>query len=62
MCIMQTATIIGTLVARFKVELADRMGGYEGVLERQTIAFTLAVDEGLWIRFIPRHGWKVGTK
>ncbi len=51
------ATILGTLLGRFSVALAPRMGGYEGVLERQTIAFTLAVDGGLWLNFRPRPGW-----
>ena len=54
---MQAATIVGTLLGRFTVEFADRMDGYDGVLERQTIAFTLAVDEGLTLRFVPRGGW-----
>jgi hypothetical protein len=33
------------------------MGGFSALLERQTIAFTLAVDDGLWINFKPRPGW-----
>ena len=53
-CHVQAATIIATIFGRFTIELAPRMGGFGGVLERQTIAFTLAVDDGLWIRFIPR--------
>ena len=56
---MQAATIVGTLLGRFTVELADRMEGYNGVLKRQTIAFTLAVDEGLWLKFVPRRGWDI---
>ena len=55
---VQAATIVGTLMGRFTVELADRMDGYDGVLDRQTIAFTLAVDEGLWLRFVPRRSAK----
>ncbi len=53
----QVATILGTLMGRFTVELAPCMGGFAGVLDRQTIAFTLAVDDGLWINFKPRPGW-----
>lgn len=56
MC-LQVATILGTLIGRFTVELSPRMDGYKGLLERQTIAFTLAVDDGLWINFKPRPGW-----
>jgi len=55
---VQAATIVGTLLGRFTVELADRMDGYGGVLDRQTIAFTLAVDEGLWLKFFPRRSTK----
>lgn len=54
---MQVATILGTVMGRFTLELSPRMGGYSGLLERQTIAFTLAVDDGLWIKFKPRPGW-----
>ena len=54
--LVQAATIIGTLLGRFTVELATRMGGHEGVLERQIVAFTLAVDDGLWLKFVPRTG------
>ncbi|CAL5222082.1 g4389 [Coccomyxa viridis] len=57
LAMMEAATIIGTLLGRFTVHLASRMGGYEGVTERQTVAFTLAVDDGLWMRFTPRNGW-----
>ena len=53
----QVAAIIGTLMGRFSVALSPRMGGFAGVLERQTIAFTLAVDGGLWVNFSPREGW-----
>ena len=53
----QVATILGTLLGRFSVALSPRMGGYAGLLERQTIAFTLAVDGGLWLSFQSRPGW-----
>ncbi|EIE23073.1 cytochrome P450 [Coccomyxa subellipsoidea C-169] len=57
LAMMEVATILGTLIGRFTVELSPRMDGYKGLLERQTIAFTLAVDDGLWINFKPRLGW-----
>lgn len=46
--------MLATICGRFRLKLAEQMGGMEGVLERQISSFTLAVDGGLHIHFHDR--------
>ncbi|CAK0783590.1 hypothetical protein CVIRNUC_006789 [Coccomyxa viridis] len=52
---MNTTTTVAMLLARFKFQLADKMGGKEGVLKSQSVALsTLQPEGGLWAHCIPR--------
>ncbi len=50
----QVPTILATVLGRFEVDLADQMGGYEGMLARQINAFTLSLKGGCHLKFRPR--------
>ncbi|BDA43361.1 Cytochrome P450 4e2 [Coccomyxa sp. Obi] len=51
---MEVPTILATVLGRFEVELADQMGGYEGMLARQINAFTLSLKGGCHLKFRAR--------
>ena len=51
---LQVPAILAMVLGRFKVSLAERMGGYQGILERQVNAFTLSLRGGCWLRFDAR--------
>ena len=48
------------VLGRFEVELAEQMGGYEGLLARQINAFTLSLKGGCHLRY--KSCKLVGTK
>ena len=50
----QVQTMLAGICSRFRVELAECMGGEAGVLERQISSFTLSVDGGLHMHFHDR--------
>jgi hypothetical protein len=50
----QVPTILAMVLGRFEVELAEQMGGYEGLLARQINAFTLSLKGGCHLRFRSR--------
>ena len=52
--LVQVPAILAMVISRFSVTLAERMGGYQGILERQTNAFTLSLKGGCWLKFAPR--------
>ena len=52
--LVQVSVILAMVVAKFNVTLAERMGGYQGILERQTNAFTLSLKDGCWLKFAAR--------
>lgn len=51
------------VLGRFEVELAEQMGGYEGLLARQINAFTLSLKGGCHLRFRSRASlqYKINT-
>eukprot|EP00884_Botryococcus_braunii_P017510 jgi/Botrbrau1/4442/Bobra.0348s0030.1 len=51
--ITMSATL-ATLLGRFTLRLADRMGGCEGILKAEVMATTLRIDNGLWMHCTPR--------
>ena len=51
---MQIPTVLAMVLGRFRVTLAERMGGYEGVISRQLNAFTLSLNGGCWLTFAER--------
>ena len=50
----QVQTMLAGICGRFRVELAECMGGEAGVLDRQISNFTLSVDGGLFMHFHDR--------
>lgn len=48
---LQVPAILAMVLGRFRVSLAEHMGGYQGILEGQLNAFTLSLKGGCWLRF-----------
>lgn len=51
---MQIPTVLAMVLGRFKVSLAERMGGYEGIISGQQNSFTLSLKGGCWLKFAER--------
>ncbi|KAK9833551.1 hypothetical protein WJX81_005391 [Elliptochloris bilobata] len=57
LAMMEAPLILAILLGRFEAELDESMGGVEGMLARQCNTFTIAIDQGLHMKFKPRAGW-----
>ena len=51
---LQMMTILATLLARFEVHLAPRMGSWDSVSARTVVQMTISVGDGIWLKFRPR--------
>lgn len=54
MCMAQMMTILATVLGRFQVRLAERMGGWQGCLQKQTCSDLLGIHGGMWCHFLSR--------
>lgn len=51
---LQIMVFLATLFGQFKVQMASRMGPWEGIAAKTVDRFTLSMDEGIWLSFHAR--------